>query len=149
MWCRAKSASWLCLGLNRSWALNPVCDDEPPPVPAGQSFQYSVTTRGRLDTPEQFSDIVIKIEGCYHPDHLAVKQKVDYLDEQQAPGNHLLINRNGGCESYEPLDSDSLPKLPLGLSIPGLVGALLVAVVFASCMFMARGAFQGLLDSLL
>lgn len=32
-----------------------------PPVPAGQSFQYSVTTRGRLDTPEQFSDIVIKI----------------------------------------------------------------------------------------
>ena len=90
-----------------------------------------------------------KTEGCYHPDHLAVKQKVDYLDEQQAPGNHLLINRNGSCESYERLKSGSMPELPLGLSIPGLVGALLVAAVFGSCLLMARSTFLGLLDSLL
>ena len=32
-----------------------------PPVPPGQAFQYSVTTKGRLITPEEFGDIVIKI----------------------------------------------------------------------------------------
>ena len=32
-----------------------------PPAPPGQAFQYSVNTRGRLVTPEEFGDIVIKI----------------------------------------------------------------------------------------
>ena len=31
-----------------------------PPIPAGQQFQYNVKTLGRLKTPEQFEDIVIK-----------------------------------------------------------------------------------------
>ena len=31
-----------------------------PPVPAGQSFQYTMTTLGRLIEPEQFADIIIK-----------------------------------------------------------------------------------------
>jgi hypothetical protein len=40
-------------------------------------------------------------EGCYHPDHLKVKQKEGYLDEQQLPGNHRAINRDGDCVDYE------------------------------------------------
>lgn len=32
-----------------------------PPVPPGQAFQYSVTTKGRLVTPDEFNEIVIKI----------------------------------------------------------------------------------------
>jgi len=32
-----------------------------PPVPPGQEFQYGVTTKGRLLSPEEFGDIVIKI----------------------------------------------------------------------------------------
>jgi multidrug efflux pump subunit AcrB len=31
-----------------------------PPVPRGQVFQYTVTTLGRLTTPEQFGDIIVK-----------------------------------------------------------------------------------------
>jgi len=31
-----------------------------PPVPAGQDFQYTVSTLGRLSDPEQFADIIVK-----------------------------------------------------------------------------------------
>src|SRR5262249_25061424 len=31
-----------------------------PPAPTGQSFQYTMTTLGRLTEPEQFADIVLK-----------------------------------------------------------------------------------------
>ncbi|MFO1063521.1 MAG: multidrug efflux RND transporter permease subunit [Pirellulales bacterium] len=31
-----------------------------PPVPAGEAFQYSLTTQGRLLRPEEFSEIVVK-----------------------------------------------------------------------------------------
>jgi multidrug efflux pump len=31
-----------------------------PPVPSGQNFQYTMTTLGRLEHPEQFEDIVLK-----------------------------------------------------------------------------------------
>jgi HAE1 family hydrophobic/amphiphilic exporter-1 len=34
-----------------------------PPVPSGQGFQYTVTTLGRLETPEQFGDIIVKADG--------------------------------------------------------------------------------------
>ncbi|MBI3845194.1 MAG: multidrug efflux RND transporter permease subunit [Planctomycetes bacterium] len=34
-----------------------------PPVPAGQGFQYTVTTLGRLETPEQFGKIIVKADG--------------------------------------------------------------------------------------
>jgi hydrophobe/amphiphile efflux-1 (HAE1) family protein len=31
-----------------------------PPVPKGQQFQYTVTTRGRLSTPAEFEDIILR-----------------------------------------------------------------------------------------
>ena len=31
-----------------------------PPVPSGQQFQYTMSTLGRLTTPEQFGDIILK-----------------------------------------------------------------------------------------
>src|SRR5262245_61507701 len=34
-----------------------------PPVPQGQAFQYTLSTLGRLVTPEQFGDIVVKTDG--------------------------------------------------------------------------------------
>ncbi len=34
-----------------------------PPVPAGQVFQYTMTTLGRLTTADQFADIIVKADG--------------------------------------------------------------------------------------
>src|SRR5262249_40794269 len=34
-----------------------------PPAPSGQSFQYSVTTLGRLETPEQFENVIVRADG--------------------------------------------------------------------------------------
>jgi HAE1 family hydrophobic/amphiphilic exporter-1 len=34
-----------------------------PPAPAGQGFQYSVTTLGRLQTPDQFEGIIVRADG--------------------------------------------------------------------------------------
>lgn len=42
-----------------------------------------------------------RLEGCYLPDNMKVKQKESYLDEQQLPGNHKRINRDGDCADYE------------------------------------------------
>jgi len=39
--------------------------------------------------------------GCYHPDLMQAKQKAAYLDEQQIPGDHTVLNRNGDCSYYE------------------------------------------------
>ena len=43
-----------------------------------------------------------KREGCYHPDLMKAKQKDSYLDEQQLPGDHEVINRLGDCEHFSP-----------------------------------------------
>src|SRR5579862_9264434 len=34
-----------------------------PPVPASDGFQYTITTLGRLQTPEEFQNIIIKADG--------------------------------------------------------------------------------------
>ncbi len=34
-----------------------------PPVPAGQTFQFTMTTLGRLETTEQFDDIIVKTDA--------------------------------------------------------------------------------------
>src|SRR5262245_13870767 len=34
-----------------------------PPAPTGQGFQYTVTTLGRLETPEQFENIIVRADG--------------------------------------------------------------------------------------
>ncbi len=34
-----------------------------PPVPADQGYQYTVTTLGRLETPEQFGNIIVRADG--------------------------------------------------------------------------------------
>jgi HAE1 family hydrophobic/amphiphilic exporter-1 len=34
-----------------------------PPAPAGLGFQYSVTTLGRLEHPEQFADVIVRADG--------------------------------------------------------------------------------------
>ena len=33
------------------------------PSPNGQSFQYNVTTLGRLSDPEEFGEIIVKDDG--------------------------------------------------------------------------------------
>lgn len=42
-------------------------------------------------------------EGCYHPDNMPQRQKDRSLDEQQIPGDHRVINRDGDCAQFEPL----------------------------------------------
>ena len=53
------------------------------------------------------------ITGCWHPDNLAITQKVDYLDEQRQPGDHRKINLRGDCEQFEarPVRLSLLPRL--------------------------------------
>jgi hydrophobic/amphiphilic exporter-1 (mainly G- bacteria), HAE1 family len=34
-----------------------------PPAPAGQGFQYTITTLGRLETPEQFEQVIVRVDG--------------------------------------------------------------------------------------
>ena len=41
-----------------------------------------------------------KHEGCYHPELMQAKQKDAFLDEQQMPGDHERINRNGDCKDF-------------------------------------------------
>ena len=42
-----------------------------------------------------------KHAGCYLPKNMAGKQKDAFLDEQQLPGDHEAINRNGDCPDFE------------------------------------------------
>lgn len=39
--------------------------------------------------------------GCWHPKHMQVKQKDAWLDEQQMPGDHKVINLRQDCASFE------------------------------------------------
>jgi hypothetical protein len=42
-----------------------------------------------------------RLPGCYLPDNMASKQSARYLDEQQLPGDHEVINRKGDCKDFE------------------------------------------------
>lgn len=42
-----------------------------------------------------------KRDGCYHPKLMQAKQKDAFLDEQQLPGDHTVINRNGDCPEWQ------------------------------------------------
>ncbi|MEM7309725.1 MAG: hypothetical protein AAF682_23825 [Planctomycetota bacterium] len=48
-----------------------------------------------------------KQAGCYLPSNMEGKQKDDYLDEQQLPGDHEEINRKGDCADHAPRRSRS------------------------------------------
>ena len=43
-----------------------------------------------------------RLEGCYLPKNMVSKQSARYLDEQQLPGDHEVINRNGDCPDFDP-----------------------------------------------
>ena len=42
-----------------------------------------------------------RLEGCYLPANMPSKQSATYLDEQQLPGNHRVINRGGKCPDHK------------------------------------------------
>lgn len=41
-----------------------------------------------------------RLEGCYLPGNMPSKQTARYLDEQQQPGDHEKINRDGDCPDF-------------------------------------------------
>lgn len=41
-----------------------------------------------------------RLEGCYFEGNMKSKQKERYLDEQQLPGDHRVINRDGDCADF-------------------------------------------------
>lgn len=43
-----------------------------------------------------------RIDGCFHPDHMKVTQKEAFLQEQETPGNHRILNLRGDCAEFEP-----------------------------------------------
>ncbi len=76
-----------------------------PPIPRGQQFQYTITTLGRLETAEEFGDIIIRAE----PDGTVVRIKD-------------VARVELGAQSY---DQDSLldGKSAIGIGIYQLPGA--------------------------
>ena len=41
------------------------------------------------------------ITGCWHPDHMRVRQTDPVLDQQQIPGDHKRINLRSNCSTFE------------------------------------------------
>ena len=41
--------------------------------------------------------------GCFNPKFMPGKQKDAFLDEQQIPGDHEVLNRNGDCPEWTPI----------------------------------------------
>ena len=39
--------------------------------------------------------------GCWFPDFMQQKQKDAFLQQQEIPGNHEVINLRGDCEKFE------------------------------------------------
>lgn len=65
-----------------------------PPVPQGQAFQYTLTTQGRLTQPEEFGDIIIRIN-----DDGAVTRLKDVVSERREVVDDAGITRKiGGIE---------------------------------------------------
>ncbi len=62
-----------------------------PPVPPGQAFQYSVTTKGRLITPDEFEEIVIKIG-----DDGTVVRLGDVARVEQGSSNYNMLSSYNG-----------------------------------------------------
>ena len=60
-------------------------------------------TRANCDACDHFKSAPYeaRIDGCFHPDHMKVTQKDAYLNEQETPGDHRVINRRGDCEEFE------------------------------------------------
>ena len=42
-----------------------------------------------------------RIDGCFLPANMDSKQSASYLDEQQIPGDHMILNRAGKCTDFE------------------------------------------------
>jgi HAE1 family hydrophobic/amphiphilic exporter-1 len=105
-----------------------------PPNPSGQAFQMTVTTQGRLQTPEQFEEIIVKSGGAgqivYLRDVARVElgaQTYDSFNARsgfdsanilifQLPGSNAIEVSEGVREAMERLK----PSLPPGVeySIP-------------------------------
>lgn len=65
-----------------------------PPVPSGEQFQFTLTTRGRLVTPAQFGDIIIRSDGN---DILRLRDvaKID-LGSSSYSGSALVSGKQAG-----------------------------------------------------
>mgnify|MGYP002814455822 CR=1 FL=1 len=62
-----------------------------PPVPPGQAFQYSVTTKGRLVSPDEFAEIVIKIGADG-----SVVRLGDVARVEQGSSNYKMLSSYNG-----------------------------------------------------
>jgi multidrug efflux pump len=95
-----------------------------PPVPAGQDFQYTMSTLGRLSEPEEFGDIIVKTGAAGALTRLRDIARIELsaksqdqsctLDGQpstglaifQAPGSNALATAAGVRERMEQLKAD-------------------------------------------
>ncbi|GIW82427.1 MAG: multidrug efflux RND transporter permease subunit [Gemmatales bacterium] len=57
-----------------------------PPAAKGQAFQYTINVRGRLKTPEEFGDIVVRTAPDAGGQYLRVRDLVDSVRFEVAPG---------------------------------------------------------------
>ncbi len=67
-----------------------------PPQPSGSSMQYSINAQGRLDTPEQFADIVLKADDNGAVTRLADIARIE-LGAQSYSINSLLNNKEAAA----------------------------------------------------
>ncbi|MFN0242863.1 MAG: hypothetical protein ACKVWV_08240 [Planctomycetota bacterium] len=42
------------------------------------------------------------LTGCYLPEFMPVKQKENFLKQQELPGDHKKLNMRGDCAKWEP-----------------------------------------------
>lgn len=80
-----------------------------PPNPAGQRFQYTVTTLGRLSDPEQFKNIIVKSGAAGQPVYLREVADVElggqsydsFASRSAFPAANLLIYQLPGSNALE------------------------------------------------
>jgi hydrophobic/amphiphilic exporter-1 (mainly G- bacteria), HAE1 family len=99
-----------------------------PPAPAGQGFQYTVSTLGRLETPEQFEHIIVRADGnrvVYLKDVARVElgaRSYDTLGRVDGvPSALMVVYQSPGGNSVQvagnlkKLLAEMTPELPEGL----------------------------------
>ncbi|MBA4019532.1 MAG: transporter [Pirellula sp.] len=107
-----------------------------PPVPSGQQFQYTMSTLGRLTTPEQFGDIILKTSKS--------------LDSSGKPSTEVVRVRDVarielGAQQYDQISRlDGRPAIGLAVfQLPGSNALETAELIKAKMEELKKGFRQG------
>jgi multidrug efflux pump len=87
-----------------------------PPVPAGEAFQYTLTTQGRLSDVSQFAEIIVKTGS----DGRTVRLRNIVTDQRTGANGELLEIQRGAKSEDTSCSLDSQPSVGLAVfQLPG------------------------------